>query len=144
MKIALAIPIILATLIFLPSLAKAADRTDEALTKIDVILEKAIDEVKILTIAATNIRTPAEAVVSLDRFSSIIDRMQNELRILGEEYAGSVNAKTVLGKTSEFSKRVQPVGKAYGQAIGRLPPAILNSDDFRSAFDKLRKLGLAQ
>ncbi len=128
----------------LPSLASAADRTDEALSRIDVILNKAVTEVTALTLAVTNIRTPAEAVVSIDRFSSIISRMQNELRILGDEYAGSVDTKTVLGKTAEFRQRMQPVGKAYGQAIGRLPPAILNSDDFRSAFDKLRRLGLAQ
>lgn len=128
----------------LPNLVTAADRTDEALTRIDAILVKAVAEVQTLTQGVTNIRTPAEAVVSLDRFSSIVTRMQNELKLISDEFSGSVDTKTLLGKSAEFRQRMQPAGRAYGQAIGRLPPAILNSDDFRSAFDKLRKLGLAQ
>jgi len=129
---------------FLPAILSAADRTDEAITRIDAVLIKAISEVQTLTQGVTNIRTPAEAVVSLDRFASVVTRMQNELKQISDEFSGSVDAKTLLGKSSGFRQRMQPAGRAYGQAIGRLPAAILNSDDFRSAYDKLRKLGLAQ
>lgn len=128
----------------LVSLLATTDRTLEALVRMDAILDKVAAEVTALTLAATNVRTPADAVVSIKRFSSIVVRLQNEFRLLGDAYADSLNASVLVDTADRYRRRMESLGKAYGRALGRFSPLIRTSAEFGSAFENVRRLGLIQ
>lgn len=126
----------------LVSLLVTTDRTLEALVRMDAILAEVAVEVRAL--AARNVRTVEEAVESVKRFSSIIVRLQNEFRLLGDAYADSLNASVLVDTADRYRRQMESLGKAYGRALGRFSPLIRSSAEFCSAFENVRRLGLIQ
>jgi len=117
------------------------DDTDVALQKIKACSKEVITEINKLCEEVETIRTVAQAIDSLDSFYALVSRFVNEIKTINAELGPTADTKKLFANIGEIKKLTQEAGQNYGAALGKLPKAILESNDFIDALKKLHALG---
>jgi len=114
-----------------------ADATDQALDRIKTSANEAIAEVKALTTQSAKIRSVNDAVDALERFYTIVQRMNESCAKILQDLGAEIDTKKLSVGIAGIQEQTRAAGMAFALVIGKLPQDVLSSDAFKSVLQKI-------